>query len=421
VDRHSTDPAAAAEAFTAEPVDDAVLERFADRAAELVTGGRLTLLGEGGLLQELTRQILTRAVEAEFQAHLDKAGDSSGHPAVGGNGRSGYRERTVLSEVGPMRVRVPRDRAGTFRSQILPPRLRRLPGLDRLVVSLVARGLTTRELVSHVAEVYGVLISRDTVSRITAGMLADVETWYRRPLDHTYVAIHVDSYDVHVHGEGKRLTIHAALGVDRAGRSEMLGIWAGPEFQDSRSAWTTIGNELSARQVRDVRVIICDSPNGIGAMAGNWPMAIVQPSVPHLLRSSLHEVRPAARAALAAQLHTAATAPSQAEALARLAQAERDWGQQYPQVFQWWRRSLVQLAPLFRLAPEFRALLAAPTPLEGLRARFRRISDHSGYLADRQAVLNRFYLATLAFDPEDGNPSPELWAALYRALPALDR
>ncbi len=259
-------------------------------AVELVRRAReqgLSLTGPDGLLKQLTKTVLETALNEEMTEHLgyekhDPAGDGSG------NVRNGTRAKTVLTEAtGQVEIDVPRDRAGTFEPQIVRKRQRRLSGVDEVVLSLYAKGLTTGEISAHVAEIYGASVSRETISRITDKVLAEMTDWSVRPLEATYAAIFIDAIVVKVRdGQVANRPFYAAIGVSLAGERDILGLWAGTGGEGAKF-WMSVLTDLRNRGVADVFFVVCDGLKGLPEVVSNaWPAAIVQTCIIHLIRNT---------------------------------------------------------------------------------------------------------------------------------------
>ncbi|MEV7601281.1 IS256 family transposase [Kitasatospora sp. NPDC089797] len=396
-------------------VDQRLVRQLAEAAAAQVGSGAVRLLGDGGLLQALAKQLIERALELELQEHLhgpgaDGPGAPGGPPRAvgsvgapgGGNGPNGARARRLLTEIGPVEVRVPRDRDGSFAPRTVRPRARRLPGLDQLVVSLTARGLSSGELVAHLAEVYGVEISRETVSAITDQVLDELAERRGCPLDPVYPVVFLDSVRS---GRSGGPLVHLALGVSTNGLREVLGLWPAADGE----CWPQVLAGLAERGVREVWVLVGDAAPGLAeAAAERWPGTVVHTSVAHLLHAALRHAPGEDWGGLAPALHEICTAPTEAAALERLGRAEREWGPGHREVFRVWRAAWPLLAPGFRFGPEARRLLTGGGALERLHARLRRIEQVAGRVRDERAALKRVYLATLALDSPSGAGRP--WA-----------
>ncbi|MEU6971599.1 IS256 family transposase [Kitasatospora aureofaciens] len=401
----------------AELVDQRLVRQLAEAAAAQVGSGAVQLLGDGGLLQALAKQLIERALELELQEHLRGPGTNSptgaGGRTVAGrpgspNGPNGARARRLLTEIGPVDVRVPRDRDGSFAPRTVRPRARRLPGLDRLVVSLTARGLSSGELVAHLAEVYGVELSRETVSVITDQVLDELADRRGRPLDPVYPVVFLDSVRS---GRSGGPLVHLALGISADGLREVLGLWPAADGEH----WPEVLAGLAERGVREVWVLVGDAGAGLAeAAAARWPRAVVHTSVAHLLPAALRHAPGEDWSGLTRALREICTAPTDAAALERLGRAEREWGPGHREVFRVWRAAWPLLAPGFRFGPEARRLLAGGGALERLHARLRRIEQAAGRVRDERAALKRVYLATLALESPAGAGRP--WAGDWPAV-----
>ncbi len=271
-----------AAAVPAKAVDDQLIDELVSRAQ----AEGLQLTGEGGLLQQLTKRLLESALEGEITDHLgydkhDPAGKN------GGNSRNGTRSKTVLTDVGPVEIVVPRDRDGSFEPKIVKKRQKRLTGVDEMVISLAAKGLTTGEVQAHLAEVYGADVSRQTISTITDKVLEGMAEWQSRPLDAVYPVVFIDAIHVKIRdGAVANRPIYVALAVTAEGRREILGLWAGDGGEGAKH-WLHILTEIKNRGVNDVLMLVCDGLRGLPeAVETVWPRTIVQTCVVHLLRNS---------------------------------------------------------------------------------------------------------------------------------------
>ena len=246
----------------------------------------VSLVGPGGLLAGLTKTVLETALEAELTDHLGyEKHDPAGRN--GANSRNGTRSKTVITEVGPVEVDVPRDRDGTFEPRIVPKRARRLGGVDELVISLVAKGLTTGEVQAHLAEVYGAEVSRETISKITDQVLERMAEWQSRPLERVYPVLFIDAIFVKIRdGQVANRPIYVAVGVTVDGERDILGLWAGQGGEGAKY-WLQVLTEIKNRGVEDVCIVVCDGLTGLpDAIEATWPRAITQTCVLHLLRNS---------------------------------------------------------------------------------------------------------------------------------------
>ena len=237
------------------------------------------LIGPGGLLSGLTKTVLETALEAELTEHL---GHEHGQTPMGANMRNGVRPKTVLTEIGPVQIEVPRDRDGSFEPVIVPKRKRRLDGIDQIVLSLTARGLTTGEIAAHFCDVYGATVSKDTISRITEKVAGEMAEWASRPLDRVYPVIFVDALVVKVRdGQVRNTPFYVVMGVTVNGERDILGIWAGGDGGEGARFWLQVFTELKNRGVEDVLIAVCDGLKGLPeAITTTWEHTIVQHRAP---------------------------------------------------------------------------------------------------------------------------------------------
>jgi putative transposase len=297
-------------------------------AHDLVEAARtdgVDLIGPGGLLTGLTKTVLETALEAEISEHLgyDK------HDPMGrnrGNSRNGTRTKTVLTEIGPVDIEVPRDRDATFEPVIVAKRRRRLDGIDAIVLSLSARGLTTGEIAAHFAEVYGARVSKDTISRITDAVVEAMSSWQNRPLDRVYPVIFIDAIVVKVRdGQVTNRPVYVAIGVTTAGERDILGLWMGDGGEGAKF-WLQVLTELRNRGIEDCCIVVCDGLKGLpDAIAATWPLALVQTCVLHLVRNTFRYASGKDWQALAKDLRPVYTAATEAAARSRLDEFSGTW------------------------------------------------------------------------------------------------
>jgi putative transposase len=292
----------------------------------------VSLVGPGGLLSSLTKKVLETALNAELDEHL---GHEHGDTPLGLDMRNGTRTKTVLTEIGPVEIEVPRDRDSSFEPQIVRKRQRRLDGIDEIVLSLTARGLTTGEVAAHFDDVYGVKVSRDTISRITDKVVGEMAEWASRPLDPIYPVIFVDAIVVKVRdGQVRNTPFYVVMGVTVNGERDILGIWAGDGGEGARF-WLTVFSELKNRGVDDVLIAVCDGLKGLpDAITTTWSRTVVQTCVVHLLRNSFSYAGRQHRDQIAKALKPVYTAPSESAAMDRFIEFTETWGQRYPAIVQ---------------------------------------------------------------------------------------
>jgi len=368
-------------------VDDALADELIARAE----AEGIELLGPGGLLRQMTKAVLERALNEELTGHL---GYERHERAGGGNARNGTTPKRLITEAGTVELDVPRDRAGTFAPQIVRKGQRRLDGIDKLVISLYARGMTVRDIQAHLREIYEVDVSPDLISRITDAVLEEVKEWQARPLDTVYPVIFLDAIVCKVRDNGtvRNKAAHLAVGVDVDGRKEVLGIWV--ETVEGAKFWLRVMNELKARGVEDVLVVVCDGLTGLpDAIVAVWPQATVQTCIVHLTRASLRWVNYKDRKKVASQLrgiYAAATEQAAADALDAF--AESDLGRAYPAIERSWRAAWEQVIPFFAFPPEIRKVLYTTNMIESINYQLRKISKTRGHFPNDDALIKLLYL-----------------------------
>jgi len=297
--------------------DEQVLRELTERAR---TGG-LKLTGDGGLLGRLTKMVIEGALEGELDDHLGY-GKHDPEGRDGGNSRNGRRPKTVLTDTGPVEISVPRDRDSSFEPKIVAKRQRRLTGVDEIVISLSAKGLTHGEIAAHLAEVYGAEVSKQTITTITDRVMEGMADWQSRPLDAVYAVIFIDAINVKIReGQVANRPVYLALGVTVDGERDVLGLWAG-EHGDGEGAkyWMRVCSEIKNRGTRDVLMVVCDGLKGLpDAVNAVWEKTIVQTCIVHLLRNSFKYASKRDWAQIAKDLKPVYTAASESEALDRFA------------------------------------------------------------------------------------------------------
>ena len=372
-------------------------------AQELVARARdqgVSLTGPDGLLKQLTKAVLETALNQEMTEHLghDKHGPA-GNEA--GNVRNGTRAKTVVSEAsGEVAIEVPRDRAGTFDPQIVRKRQRRLSGVDEIVLSLYAKGLTTGEISAHFAEIYGASVSKETISRITDKVIEEMAAWCARPLDPVYAAVFIDAIVVKVRdGQVANRPVYAAIGVTLAGEKDILGLWAGTGGEGAKF-WLAVLTDLRNRGIKDVFFVVCDGLKGLPEVVENaWPQAIVQTCIVHLIRNTFRLASRRDWDALKRDVKPIYTAVNAEAARAALDQLAETWGTRYPAIIRLWASAWEQFIPFLDYDIEIRKVLCSTNAIESLNARYRRAVKARGHFPTEQAALKCLYLVTRSLDP----------------------
>jgi putative transposase len=380
----------------------------AERAAirEMVKSAKergLDITGPDGLLKLLTKTVLETALEEEMTEHLgyDKH-DPAGRD--GGNSRNGTRTKTVISEAaGAVTIDVPRDRDGSFTPVIVKKRQRRLGDVDKIVISLYGKGMTTGEISAHFAEIYGVSVSQEVISNITDKVVEEQQAWSSRPLQSHYVAVFVDAIYVKVRdGAVGNRPFYAAISVDLQGRRDVLGIWAGtPGAGESAKFWISILTELKNRGVADIFYLVCDGLKGMPeSVNAVFKDTIVQTCVVHLIRNTFKYSSKRYWAEIARDLKPVYTAVNADAALAAFEAFEEKWTERYPAISRLWRAAWENFVPFLDLDIEVRHLLSSTNAIESLNARFRKGVDARGHFPNEQAAMKVLYLAVRSLDPK---------------------
>jgi putative transposase len=388
--------------------------RLAEQLLEQARAQGVSLVGPGGLLAGLTKTVLETALEAELTEHL---GHEHGGTPSGPNIRNGTRSKTVLTEIGPVQIEVPRDRDASFEPAIVPKRARRLGGVDELVLSLSARGLTTGEIAAHFADVYGARVSKDTISRISEKVAGEMAEWASRPLDAIYPVIFVDAIVVKVRdGQVRNTAFYVVMGVTTSGERDILGIWAGDGAEGARF-WLSVFSELKNRGVADVFIAVCDGLKGLPeAITTTWERTVVQQCVVHLVRNSFRYAGRQHRDAIAKALRPIYTAPSEAAAKERFVEFAADWGQRYPAIVRLWENAWAEFVPFLEYDVEIRKVICTTNAIESINARYRRAVRARGHFPNEAAALKCLYLVTRSLDPTGGGRAR--W--MIRWKPALN-
>jgi transposase-like protein len=390
-------------------------------AAELLERARVegvSLVGQGGLLQQVTRVVLQAALEAEMAGHLGYERGETPPPGAG-NHRNGSSAKTVRTEIGEVRLDVPRDRAGSFEPRIVPKHARRVEGFDEAIISLYAKGLTTGEIQAHLAEIYQVEVSRDLVSRVTDKVAEELAIWASRPLDRVYPVVLIDAIHVKIRdGQVANRPVYVAVGINLAGDRDVLGMWVGTGGEGAKH-WMACLAELRNRGIADVMIVACDGLKGLPeAIAEIWPLATVQLCVVHLVRASLRYASKAHWGQITKALRTVYTAPTVAAAEARFAEFEDDWGQRYPVIIKLWRTAWEQFTPFLAFPPEIRRVVYTTNMIESLNARFRQATRRRGHFPTDQAALKVLYLVIRSPRPNRANVTGKTtgWKSALNAL-----
>lgn len=375
-------------------------------AEQLVAKARedgLDLVGPDGFLTKVTKTVLEAALQAEMTEHLGyEAGDPAGWGS--GNSRNGTTPKTVQTDVGPVLIDVPRDRAGEFEPIIVPKHARRLDGFNEAIISLYAKGLTTGEIQAHLYEIYGAEVSKDTISRVTDAVNAEVTEWQHRPLDKIYPVIFIDAIVVKIRdGAVANRPIYVVLGVNMEGERDVLGLWVGQGGEGAKH-WLNVLTELKNRGVNDAFIVCCDGLNGLPeAIAAVWPRADVQTCVVHLVRNTLRYTPQNVWAKITPDLRAIYTAPTLDAATERFSEFEEKWGERFPAVIKLWRDAWTEFIPFLAFPAEVRSMIYTTNTIESLNARFRRSTRVRGHFPNEQSAIKILYLTIRRTDGRGGN------------------
>nr|WP_281920745.1 IS256 family transposase [Nocardia cyriacigeorgica] len=389
------------------------------KLVEQARASGLQLSGEGGLLAQLTKMVVESALEGEITDHLGyDHGDPAGRGT--GNSRNGTRAKTVVTDVGPVDIDVPRDRAASFEPQIVRKRQRRLNGVENMVLSLSAKGLTHGEISAHLREVYGAEVSKQTISTITDKVIDGMAEWQNRPLDSVYPVIFLDAIHVKIRdGKVANRPIYVALAVTVDGTRDILGLWAGDGGEGAKF-WLQILTELRNRGAEDVCMLVCDGLKGLPDAVGQvWPAAVVQTCVVHLLRASFRYAARQHWDAIAKALKPVYTAPTESAALERFYEFTEAWGGKYPAIVKLWENSWPEFVPFLAFDTEIRRVVCSTNAIESVNARIRRAVRARGHFPNEQAALKCVYMAIMSLDPTGAGQ--KRWVTRWKAaLNAFD-
>ena len=363
-----------------------------------------TAFESNGLLDQLKKALAERALNAEMDHHLSGEGTA-------GNSRNGYGRKTVLTDNGSLELSIPRDRQSSFDPQLLAKYQRRFPGFDEKIVSMYARGMSTREIVGHVQELYGIDVSPDLISVVTDAVLDEVAIWQARPLEPVYPLVVFDALRVKIRDEGhvRNKAVHIALGVRGDGTKEILGLWI--ETNEGAKFWLRVMNELKNRGVEDILIAVVDGLKGFPeAINAVFAETTVQTCIVHLLRNSLDFASWKDRKDLARELKSIYGAIDDKAAEAALTTFETGfWGRKFPAVGQIWRRAWEQVIPFFAFPKDVRRIIYTTNAIEALNSKLRRAVRARGHFPGDEAATKLLYLVLNRSEKEWKMP-PREWA-----------
>jgi putative transposase len=371
-------------------------ERISDEVIDQLLAGASSeeeIAGPGGLLAQLTRRLVERAMEVELTDHLGY--EPHAEPAGGtGNTRNGTSPKTLVTEHGRVDIDAPRDRDSSFEPKIVRKRQRRFQGFDDKILALYSRGMSTRDIEAHLEEIYGVAVGRELISKVTDGVMDDVRAWAVRPLEDVYPVVFLDALVLKIRegGSVQRRACYLALGITLEGDRDVLGLW----FQETEGAkfWMQVLSELKHRGVRDILICCVDGLKGFPeAIEAIFPETTVQTCIVHLIRHSLKYVPRRQREQVARDLKPVYTAVDADAAQAELEAFDEKWGQRFPVITQAWLNAWEYVTPFLAFPPDVRRVIYTTNAIEALNRQLRKAIKTKGHFPNEDAARKLIYLA----------------------------
>ena len=372
------------------------------------------LIGENGLLKQLTKMLVERALEAEMAEHL---GHDKNDPVINasGNARNGHSAKTLKGEFGELPLDIPRDRQGAFEPQLITKHQTRWTGFDDKIISLYARGMTVREIQGHLTEMYGTEVSPSLISAVTDAVSEEVKAWQARSLDPLYPILYLDCIHIKVRDTGavRVKAVYLAIGVNFTGHKEVLGLWIAQT--EGAKFWLQVVTELKNRGVQDIFIACVDGLKGFPeAIETVYPKASVQLCIVHMVRNSLHFVSWKTRKEVAADLRLIYQAATVDDAEQRLSEFEEKWNTQHPPIAQIWRRNWPRVIPFFDYPPEIRKVIYTTNAIESINMSLRKIIKNRSSFPTDEAASKLLYLALNNISRKWTMPIHDWKAALNR-------
>lgn len=371
-----------------------------------------TMFGATGLIEELTKALVERALQGEMTHHLGyEKHDVSGHNS--GNSRNGTSPKTVRGKRGQIQIEVPRDREGQFKPLIIPKGVRRFDGFDERVLSLYARGLSVREIQGHLEEIYSTQVSPDLISTVTDAVLDEVRTWQARPLDALYPIVYMDALQVKVRSDSRvaNKAVYLAIGINLQGRKEVLGLWAAEN--EGAKFWLSVVTELKNRGVQDIFIACVDGLKGFPeAIEAVFPQTQVQLCLVHLVRYSLAFVSFKDRKAVVADLKQIYQAATEEQAAHQLEAFAQKWDGRYSLIAKSWRSNWARLIPMFGYPPEIRKAIYTTNAIESLNMSLRKVIKTRASFPNEDAAFKLLYMALQNIQKKWTMPIPNWGQAL---------
>ena len=373
---------------------DAALPRIPSDWLDQVVTGPMTAEAVENVMRGFKKAVIERALGAEMSHHLGYQ-PGTAKPEQSTNYRNGNSGKTVLTDDGPLRIEVPRDRDGSFNPQLIGKHERRFTGFDDKIVAMYARGMTVREIQGFLGEMYRVEVSPDFISSVTDAVMAEVSAWQARPLEMMYPVVFFDALRVKIREDAvvRSKSVYLALGVLPDGTRDILGLWI--ESTEGAKFWMKVFNDLKTRGCNDILIAVTDGLKGMGEALGVvYPATTLQTCIVHLMRNSLDYASWKDRKALAAAIRPIYTAPSAEAAEVELDAFEHGpWGQRFPTVVASWRRAWSNVIPFFAFPPEVRRVIYTTNAIESVNARLRKIIKTRGHFPSDDAAAKLIWLA----------------------------
>ena len=376
------------------------------------------ILGESGLLKQLSKRLVERALAGELTHHLqqpsvDESGDESAHSPR--NSRNGYSKKTVQSEQGEMELSIPRDRSSEFEPVLVPKGQRRIAGLDEKIIALYARGMTTRDIRAQLVELYGANISEALISDVTDSVIEEVKDWRSRPLDEVYPIVYLDALyvNIKVNGQVSKRAVYVALAVTVEGNKELLGLWIGSAEREGAKFWLSVLTDLKNRGTQDILIACCDGLKGFPqAIESVYPDTQVQVCIVHLIRNSLRHVPWKESRAVVADLKPIYQAVTLEAAEVALDAFAKKWDEKYPGISQIWIRHWDNIAPLFSYPMAIRKVIYTTNAIESLNRSLRKVIKTKAVFPNEESVYKLMFLAMRNISKRWTRPIKDWKAAL---------
>jgi putative transposase len=372
----------------------AVLPKIPSQLLDQLVQGPMTAEAVDDVSRAFKKALIERALGAEMSHHLGYATGSE-KPEAATNHRNGKSGKTVLTDDGPLRIEVPRDREGEFEPKLIGKHERRFTGFDDKIIAMYARGMTVREIQGFLAEMYGTEVAPELISTVTDAVLAEITVWQSRPLEPMYPVIFFDALRVKIREDNvvRNKAVYLALGVLPDGTRDILGLWI--ENTEGAKFWLKVFNDLKTRGVHDILIAVTDGLKGMAeALAATYPATTLQTCIVHLIRNSLDYASWRERRQLAAAIKPIYTATSAESAEAELTAFEGGpWGQKFPTVVASWRRAWSNVIPFFAFPPAVRRVIYTTNSIESVNARLRKIIKTRGHFPSDEAASKLIWLA----------------------------